>query len=255
MNTATFIITLDGKFLPPQLIHGGKAVNSFPRIDFPSSFCLNVNEKHYSNKVESVKVLKEILIPYSFKERGVLCSPANQHALLIMDVFKGQMTNNVLKFLKDYNIFLGIVPANLTYLFQQLDVQGGPNGYVKRYMKNKSCEWYSTQVTQALVTGKETDEIKVPLKFSILKPLTEEDGRKVCMKGWEVAVLKELASLPNLDPFNDITSITESDADLYSQAISINKIQESSKYVYNESVYTNSESGDEWFEQNEDIGS
>ena len=73
--------------------------------------------------------------------------------------------------------------------------------------------------------------------------MTEEDGRKICMKGWEVAGIKEavekgLAGLPNLDPFNDIHHITESDADLYSQAASVNKIQKSSKYVSTKSVYT-----------------
>ena len=110
-------------------------------------------------------------------------------------------------------------------------------------MKNKFCEWYSTQVTQALDMGKEIDEIEVPLKLSILKPLhakwfiemynhmTEENGRKVCMKGQEVAGIKEavqqdkgLAGSTNFDPFNDIDPIVEDDADLYLQAASINKI-------------------------------
>ena len=88
--------------------------------------------------------------------------------------------------------------------------------------------------------------------------MVEEDGRKVCMKGWEKAGIKEavqkgMAGLPNLDPFNDTDPITESDADLYSQAASINKIQESSKYISIKPVYTDSKSDDKWFEENEDI--
>ena len=87
--------------------------------------------------------------------------------------------------------------------------------------------------------------------------MVEEDERKVCMKGWEKAGIKEavqkgMAGLPNLDPFKDIDPITESDAELNSQATSINKIQESSKYVSSTPVYTDSESDDEWFEENED---
>ena len=66
-------------------------------------------------------------------------------------------------------------------------------------------------------------------------------------------MLKGLADSPNLDPFNDIDPITESNTDLYSQATSINKIQESSTYVSSESVYTDIESDDEWSEENEDI--
>ena len=66
-------------------------------------------------------------------------------------------------------------------------------------------------------------------------------------------MLKGLADSPNLDPFNDIDPITESDTDLYSQATSINKIQESSTYVSSESIYNDIESDDEWSEENEDI--
>ena len=41
----------------------------------------------------------------------------NHPALLIMDVFKGQMNQNVLKFLRDNNVIPRTVSANLTYLF------------------------------------------------------------------------------------------------------------------------------------------
>ena len=47
----------------------------------------------------------------------------DQAALLIMDVFEGQMTSPVLIVLSSNNILLQSVPANFTYLFQPIDVQ------------------------------------------------------------------------------------------------------------------------------------
>ena len=43
----------------------------------------------------------------------------NHPALLIMDVFKRQMNQNVLKFLRDNNIIprINLLSPNLTYLF------------------------------------------------------------------------------------------------------------------------------------------
>ena len=40
----------------------------------------------------------------------------------IIDIFKGQITEKVLKVLQDNKIVLITVLANLTYLFQELDV-------------------------------------------------------------------------------------------------------------------------------------
>ena len=123
----------------------------------------------------------------------------DQAALLIMDVFKGQMTSPVLKVLSNNNILLQYVAANFTYLFQPLDVQGGPNGFVKRLMKRKFTDWYGSQITPAMDEGKELEIIEVPLKVSNIKLLhakwlievynemTSDEGRKVCLKGWEVS--------------------------------------------------------------------
>ena len=60
-----------------------------------------------------------------------------------MNAFEGQMTCTVRELLNENHILLEKVPANLTYLLQPLDVQGGPNGYMKRFMK-KSLR-YGTQ--------------------------------------------------------------------------------------------------------------
>ena len=62
--TATFGISLDNKFLPFQLIHGGKTQQSFPKVNFPKKFSLRINEKHFSNTEESLKLFEDIINPY-----------------------------------------------------------------------------------------------------------------------------------------------------------------------------------------------
>ena len=173
--TATFTITLDGHFLPVQLIYGGKTSKSLPRVNFPKSFSLSANPKHYSNEQESIKVLEEIIILYVKKEREQLGMEKDQAALLIMDVFKGQMTSPVLKVLSNNNILLQSIPANFTYLFQPLDVQGGPNGFVKSLTKRKFTDCYASQIILAMEEEKELETIEVPLKLSNIKPLHEND--------------------------------------------------------------------------------
>ena len=128
--TATFSITMDGRFLPMQIIYSDKTSKSIPPVSFPDSFLVSANTKHYSNEKESLKMLEHIIIPYVKKQRQNLSLDPHYPALLIMDVFKDQMTKQVKDLLNENNIKLQKVPANLTYLFQPLDVQGGPNGHV-----------------------------------------------------------------------------------------------------------------------------
>ena len=61
--TVTFIITLNGIFLPVQLIYGGKTVQSLPKFGLPEGFSLSANLKHCSNNAESINIIKEIIVP------------------------------------------------------------------------------------------------------------------------------------------------------------------------------------------------
>ena len=99
--TATFAISFKGDFMPMQLIYGGKTTKCLPRFKFPDKFSLSYNETHYSNENEACKFIEEILQPYSNEviERENL--PVDQKSLVIMDVFKGQMTPMVLNFYKE----------------------------------------------------------------------------------------------------------------------------------------------------------
>ena len=111
--SATFSITFSGKFLPMQLIYGGKTTKSLPRFKFPNDFSLSVNKTHYSNEKEACKLIEEILVPYIEKVRQEENLPVSQKALVIMDVFSGQITV-VLDCFKDNKIEVVCVPANMT---------------------------------------------------------------------------------------------------------------------------------------------
>ena len=152
-----------------QLIYGGKTLQSLPRYKFPDSFSLSVNETHYSNRKESVKLLEEIIIPYVEAERTSRQLYPNQKALVIMDVFTGQMTREVLDLLEDSNILVTNVPPNMTKFYQPLDLT--VNGFVKRFMSRKFNGWYTDQVSKQMDNGVKLEDIDVKLRLSTLKPL------------------------------------------------------------------------------------
>ena len=83
-----------------QLIYGGKTKRNLPKVKYSDSFSLRVNEKHFSNTNESLKLI-DIITPYVKKERGKLGLRDSQPALVIFDVFPGQMTDPVMQKLKE----------------------------------------------------------------------------------------------------------------------------------------------------------
>ena len=99
--TATFSITMDGQFLPMQIIYGGKTSKSIPRVSFPVGFLDSVNPKYYSNEEESLKMMEHIVIPYVQKQSNTLKLDAEYPAMLLMDIFKGQMTDPVKEILRE----------------------------------------------------------------------------------------------------------------------------------------------------------
>ena len=193
--TATFTISIRGDFLPMQLIYGGKTKKCLPCFKFPEKFSLGYNETHCSNEKEVCKFTEEILKPYIKQviERDNL--PIDQTALVIMDVFKGQVTPMVLDLYKDSNIVVVQVPANMTNSLQPLDLT--VNGYVKRFMRAKFNSWYSSQLRRQVDEGKPLQDIDVPLRLSILKPfhaewlvdcynhMTTTAGRNIILSGWK----------------------------------------------------------------------
>ena len=216
--TGTFAISLHRDFLPMLLVSGGKTSQSLPRYRFPKGFCLSFNPKHFSNNNESIKFLKEIITPYVVKQRKLLKYQVNQKALVIMDVFTGQMTAEILNAYEEANIFIINVPANMTKYYQPLDLT--VNGYAKRFLKSKFTEWYSSQVRVYLDNGISIDDIEFGLQLSNVKPthagwlvefdnhMTTSKGKEIIDSGWKAAGIFDAVKLGSsklspIDPFHN----------------------------------------------------
>ena len=167
--TETFEITIHDKFLPMHVIYTEKTVQSLPRFKFPQGFCLSANEKHFSNRYESMKYLEEVVATYFKKQRSIEVSNEKQKALVIMDIFSEQTIPETLDSYKVYDIYVIHVLADLTKYYQPLDLT--VNREAKRFLKRKFVDWYSYQVSNQLSDGKSLESVQVPVKLSIIKPI------------------------------------------------------------------------------------
>ena len=80
-------------------------------------------------------MLEEIIILYANCERSKLGVGEEQHTLLILDLFKGQMTEPFKQKMNINCILFVQIPANMADIFQPLDLT--VNGSFKSLMKNK----------------------------------------------------------------------------------------------------------------------
>ena len=133
-------------------------------------------------------------------------------ALVIWDVFKGQMTPTVKRELQSLNIELVPVPANMTYSFQPLDLT--VSGSAKKFIRRKFVSYYSNEIKSQLYSGKELNDVEVDFRLSKIKPLytqwiidmynyfTTEKGSQIIIKGWKKAGNVEIFN-GNFAPFTE----------------------------------------------------
>ena len=189
---------------------------------------MSINPKHFSNTEESIKIIEEIVLPYVEKEREKLDDPG-QAALLILDVFRGQMTSEVANLLRNNNISFVTVPNNMTHFFRPLDLT--VNGYRLSFMKKKFAEWFAQQFDKQLTLGKRLEVIEMKFHLTEIKPIhanwitqfynhmSIEDRSKVVINSWKRsgiadAVTNGSAALSSNNPFQNITPLPPSTCDI-----------------------------------------
>ena len=119
--------------------------------------------------------------------------------MLIFDVFRGQITDKVTKFIKENNCVIVHVPNNMPDLFQPLDLN--VNGHAKEFLKGKFECWYAQQITNQLESGSSLYHVQVPLKLSVIKPIHTKwllglynhlrNSSDTVMKGFAMAGIKD----------------------------------------------------------------
>ena len=143
---------------------------------------------------------------------------ADQYALLICDVFRGQKTEAITSLLQEQKILNEYVPNNKTDYFQVLDLT--VNKWVKDYMKHKFNKRFATQSQNELEKGKVLENIKIKFLLSTMKllhagwliecynQLTLSHGKEIILAGWRVSKIS--AAVEDgligflVDPLNEI---------------------------------------------------
>ena len=120
--TAVFTISLDGSFLPIQLIYCGKSRACLPSTKFPSHWHITYSHNRWANEITTKDHVEKIIIPYLRKKRQELKLACDHHALCIFDNFKGQLTDDVLLLLERNHINTVFVLPNCTDHLQPLDL-------------------------------------------------------------------------------------------------------------------------------------
>ena len=143
--TATFTISMSGKFLTIQVIYEGNTKRCLPKFTFPASFDGTFSENHWSISVsdteKSLSFFNKIVFSYFKNGRKAKGYPDEQMSLIITDTFKGQDNDKVAKLFCKSNCALIIVPHILTNKFQPLDIT--VNKPAKSLIKDKYNMWYT----------------------------------------------------------------------------------------------------------------
>ena len=104
--TALFCGMLTGDFWPVQLIYKGKTACCHPRYQFPSGWHITHSPGHWSTEETMIQYINVIIIPYVKSQRDALQDPTLS-ALVIVDNFRGQVTERVNCLLEEHTKYDG----------------------------------------------------------------------------------------------------------------------------------------------------
>ena len=95
--TATFAVSLSSSFLPVQMVYDGKTSKCHPPINFPKGWHATHTPTHWCNEDTMVEYIITIIVPCMNEERRYLGLDPKHSGLIILDEFKWQTTEKVLK--------------------------------------------------------------------------------------------------------------------------------------------------------------
>ncbi|KAK3084172.1 hypothetical protein FSP39_009403 [Pinctada imbricata] len=120
--TGTFAGSMDGVFLPMQLIYGGKTDKCHPKYKFPQGFHITHSGNHWANEETMIQYIDKIICQYVSNKIDELDLPLGQKALVIFDCCRGQITEQFRAHLKSKCLLDSTIPPNCTDKLQPMDV-------------------------------------------------------------------------------------------------------------------------------------
>ena len=131
---------MSGVVLPPQILYHSKTVACHPpnNVRFPSTWDIWHSETHWANEETVLLYINIVIIPFVQHIKAHSHMAQSQLALLIMDIYKSDVTTSVLEFLKQNGMIHAIVPPNCTSELQPLD------SIFNRVLKQKMAQNFNT---------------------------------------------------------------------------------------------------------------
>ena len=164
--TAVLAGTLNGDFLPVQLVYKGTTKRCLPAFSFPEDWDINYSQNHWCNEETMMDYLNKILFPYCARKRRELMLAPDYPGLVIFDNFNGQCTEDILKLIDENHINVIIIPANCTDRLQPMDL--AVNKALKDFLQSQFQKWYAEEVCSQLDEGSVQ---LIDLRLSTMKPL------------------------------------------------------------------------------------
>ena len=159
--------------------------------------------------------------------------------------------------LKENDILLVRVPANMKHIFQPLDFT------VKRSAQSlfnwKFTKWHSNEVKFQLEAGTKLDEIEVNLTLEFYNKMTSDEGNPIIQNGWKNAGTEDTlrmgkGNMPSLDPFFDIDPLSAHPiTPILTQAVMDEEILTSKGLLSCNEEDDDFNDGDAWVIEGEDI--
>lgn len=194
--TACIASSLDGDFLPLQLIFQGKTEQCHPPLTQEAKEAyvhLTHSENHWSNQTTMQEYISEVLVPYAERRIQQYNLSRDAHIVLVLDVWAVHKSEEFRRFLRTHHprIHLVFVPPNCTSQLQVADVV--LQRPFKHGVRRRFNEWAASVLREQVQTD-ELVGLNPFLKMSSIKPLLLQwlvqtwkhlsEGRDYIKMGW-----------------------------------------------------------------------
>ena len=164
--TVVLAVAASGDMLPPMIIFKGKRDLN---MSVPPGWIVTVQEKGWMDESLMLRWIRDLYLKYTKKDRS----------LLVMDSFRGHLTENVKKAFRKGNTVTAIIPGGCTSKLQPLDVS------INKPFKTELRRSWGRYMRESAKTARDRGErVKAASKETVI--------------GWLVSAFKTIQTKPSM---------------------------------------------------------